>query len=101
MEFNKFNIYTYNANVGQSKILDEVDIYKQDLMRMTEYEDVKNFLLNKFGDFEGKKLINYPELNKHIYLYLDDTKVEFCALQNKKQYFGRGWMLVEIKDDQE
>ena len=63
---------------------------------MTEYEDVKNYIQNKFGNFEGKKWIAYKRLNKHVYLYLDDTKVELCALKDKKQYCGRGWQLKEV-----
>ncbi len=100
MEFNKFNMYAYNMGAGGiAQALDEVDICRQDLMRMTEYEDVKNFITRKFGEFEGKKWVKYPELNKHVYLYKDDEKVEFCALKNKKQYWGRGWKLEEVTNE--
>ena len=97
MQFNQYNMYSYNANIQQSKVLDEVDIIKQDLLRMTEYEDVKNFIINKYGEFEGDKWVKFPELNKMVYLYLDSEKVEFCALKDKKQYWGRGWKLEEVQ----
>ena len=95
MQFNSYNMYSYNANASQCQILDEVDEYKQNVMRMTEYEDVKSFIQIKFGEFEGKKIVAFPKLDKHIYLYIDDKRVEFCTLKNKKQYFGRGWRLKE------
>lgn len=98
MQFNKYNMYSYNAGMAQVQRLDEVDICKQDLLRMTEYEDVKNFLTRKFGEFEGQKWVEYPDLNKHVYLYIDDKKVEFCALKNEEQYFGRGWVLEEVEE---
>ena len=102
MELNRFNMYAYNMGAGgTAQALDEVDVCRQDLMRMTEYEDVKNFITRKFGDFEGKKWVNFPELNKHVYLYKDDEKVEFCALKDKKQYWGRGWKLEEIKEEEQ
>ena len=101
MEFNQFNMYAYNAGISQAQKLDEVDECKQDLMRMTEYEDVKNFLQRKFGEFEGKKWVTYKELNKHVYLYKDDEKVEFCALKDNKQYWGRGWRLETVNEDKQ
>ena len=98
MQFNQFNLYSYNANIAQINTLDEVDNCKQELLRITEYDAVKDFLTQKFGNFSGQKWINYPELSKQVYLYLDEEKVEFCALKDKKQYWGRGWKLEEINN---
>ena len=98
MQFNQYNLYSYNANISQCNTLDEVDICKQELLRITEYDAVKDFLIRKFGNFEGKKWINFPKVGKQVYLYLDEEKVEFCALKDKKQYWGRGWILEEVSD---
>ena len=100
MQLNQFSIYGYNCT-SESQILDEVDAFKQDLMRMTEYDDVKNFLISKYGEFEGEKWVTYPKLNKHVYLYLDKEAVKFCALENKKQYWGRGWFLEEDAENKD
>lgn len=95
MEFNKYNKYSYSYNKN-TNALDSVDELKQDLLRMTEYDDVKNFITHKFGEFEGEKWVQYPELGKQVYLCLNSEKIEFCALKDKKQYFGRGWKLKEV-----
>jgi len=94
MQFNQYDLYSYSANIAKYSALDEVDNCKQELLRITEYDAVKDFLSQKFGNFCGQKWINYPELGKQVYLYLDEEKVEFCALKDKKQYWGKGWMLV-------
>ena len=97
MEFNQYNMYAYAAEQSRSSALDEVDEFRQNLLRMTEYDDVRNFITNKYGEFEGKKWIKYPKLHKKVYLYLDDEKIEFCALKDKKQYWGRRWRLEEVQ----
>jgi len=100
MELNKYNMYSYSQGAYVSA-LDEVDMMKQELMRMTEYDDVKNFITRKFGEIDGSKWLNYPELSKHIYLYVDNNKVEFCTLKNKQQYWGRGWQLEQVNENNE
>lgn len=98
MEFNKFIMYSYNAQINQANVLDEVDVYRQNLMRMTEYDDVRNYLVSKFGEFEGVKWVKFADLNKLVYLYLDEQKAEFCALKDNHKYWGKGWMLVEADE---
>ena len=98
MDFNQYNMYSYNAGLNSTQVLDEVDTCKLDLMRMTEYGDVKNYLTNKFGEVQGEKWIEFPELKKHIYINIDDEKCEFCTLKDREQYFGRGWYLVDNND---
>lgn len=98
MQFNQYNLYSYNANIAQSSILDEVDNCKQELLRITEYDAVKDFLTTKFGKFEGEKWVEYPDISKYVYLYIDEEKVEFCAIKDNKQYWGRGWRLEEVKE---
>ena len=93
MEFNQFNMYAYNAEVSKAQKIDEVDECRHELLRMTEYDDVKNFLQRKFGEFKGEKWVTYQELNKLVYLYNDEEKVEFCAIKDGEQYWGRGWRL--------
>ena len=99
MQFNMYNMYSYIIGSSQTEALDEVDACRLDLSRMTEYDDVKNFLIHKFGEIDGEHWIGYPELNKKVYIYIDDTKVEYCALKNNTQYWGRGWRLEEVNEN--
>ena len=98
MEFNQYKMYSYNADSAKTQVLDEVDSCRQELMRMTEYDDVKNYLLNKFGEFEGKKWVKSSDNNKSIYMYIDNVQINFAALKDKQQYWGRSWILQQPDD---
>ena len=95
MEFNQYNLYAMNADITKT---DKVDNYKKDLMLIHEYDEAKNFIIKHFGSVEGAKWVDYPELDKKVYIFLNDEKVEFCALKDKKQYWGKGWKLVSSDD---
>ena len=61
---------------------------------MNEFYGVKDYLMSIFGSFRGAKWIDYPVLNKEVYLLIEKEKVEFCVLEDEKQYYGKGWMLA-------
>ena len=95
MQFNQFNLYSMNAGGFNTAQTDFVDSCMQELRTMNEYDEVKNYLTDKFGELDGEKWLEYPELKKSVYIVVDNEKVEFCALKNERQYFGKGWKLIK------
>ena len=59
-----------------------------------EYDDIRAVLTENFGEFKNTKWVHYSELNKKLYLHIEDDKIEVCALKKDIQYFGKGWKLV-------
>ena len=92
--FNSYTMYSANVQAKPINTEDKVDKYIDELRTMSEYDDVKSFVETNFGDVNGEKLYDYPELKKQIYILVDDDKIEFCAAKNKQQYFGKGWKLI-------
>ena len=97
MEYNKYNLYSMNFESSNLSQKDEVDACIQDISDMNVYEDLRAYLVEHFGDFNGEKWVDYPKLHKHVFLRLEEDKIEICVLKNEQQYFGKGWKL--IKDD--
>jgi hypothetical protein len=62
---------------------------------LQHYEEVVNYINEKFGEADGWKLYDYPKLNKKIAITREDKKVSFCVAKNGKQYYGKYWQLVE------
>jgi len=81
-------------NVGVSSV-DEVDECIQTLQRMNQYDDVVNFITNKFGNIDERKLLDFKELNKQIEIKFKPDAVEFFAAKEWKQYYGKGWKKPE------
>lgn len=97
MEFNKYNLYSMNGTFGSFSKVDEIDQYIEELKVIDEYSEVKDFIEKKFGEIHSPEFKEYPELGKMVTIVLDDEKVEFCALKNNKQYYGKGWRLISDK----
>ena len=55
MLLNQYNLYSMNVGVTS---VDEVDDCVQTLQRMTNYNDVVQYLNNKFGDIGESKLLS-------------------------------------------
>ena len=93
MLLNKYGLYSLNAGMVDKR--DFVDDYVSDLTKLREYSDVKEFLISKFGDISGEHWFEYPEIDKKIFVFLDETRAEFCALNHNRHYYGQGWKLIE------
>ena len=52
---------------------------QDDVRDMNVYEDIKTYLTEHFGDFNGEKWVKYPELRKELFLRLDDDRIEFIT----------------------
>ena len=66
-------------------------VFIHDLQKLDEYEDVVNYINEKFCDIGIQKLIEYPETSKQVEIKMKDDAVEFFAAKDWQQYFGRGW----------
>lgn len=66
-------------------------VFIHDLQKFDEYEDVVNYINEKFCDIGIQKLIEYPEASKQVEIKIKDDAVEFFAAKYWQQYFGRGW----------
>ena len=92
-EFNKYNLYSMQYGQSVTK-QDEVDTLVESVKLTKDYYELKEFLVSKFGEFNGKKWVDYDELHKSVYLNHDGENIEFCALKNDTQYFGKGFKLI-------
>ena len=88
MLLNQYNLYSMNVGVTS---VDEVDDCVQTLQRMTNYNDVVQYLNNKFGDIGESKLLEYKDLDKQIEIKFKPDAVEFFAAKKWTQYYGKGW----------
>ena len=89
MEFNQYNQYSKNAGISS---YDEVDSYVRDINQLKGYNDVMNYIKEKFGDIEGgRKLIEYNDINKQVEIVIKEDAVEFFTAKNWCQTFGKGW----------
>ena len=97
-EFNKFSLYSMNVT-QQAPSLDKVDELVSDVRKINEYFELKDYIEQHFGTFEGVKFVDYDDIEKRVYLKLEENVAEFCALKNDKQYFGKGlkWISNEKK----
>lgn len=86
------NLYTASLGSNSSQTLDEVDIHIQFLKTCDEYDEVKEYLLEHFGDINGERWVDFTQYNKECYLKMEDNRIEFCSLKNHKQYYGKGWL---------
>ena len=56
-EFNQFQLYSLNCGVEYKKN-DVVDDYIDEVRGLYEYDDVKKFVEENFGDISGVKLFD-------------------------------------------
>ena len=94
-EFNQYSLYSMTGDTRLIQKDDEVDVLVKKLIEIDEYDDVKKIVLENFGDIEREKLIEYSNINKQLNILITDEKIEICAAKQWKQYFGKGWVLVD------
>lgn len=94
MQFNQYNLYSMNAGYSGTIKSDEVDNYIQDIRHIDEYNEIRDYLSEHFGDIDGAKWLEYPDIKKQMYILVENEKIEVCVLKNEKQYFGLGWKKV-------
>ena len=99
MEFNQYNLYAmYASGKNDMPKTDEVDAFVKSVRVIEDYDDIKNAIIEKFGNFKGEKWVDYPNLQKRLYLLIENDRIEVCAIKNDNQYFGQGWKLIEQED---
>ncbi|MBQ7763731.1 hypothetical protein IJ384_00030 [bacterium] len=94
-EFNKFSMYSLVNGATEMPKQDELDKHIDFLKGENDYDEVRNYLLEHFGDVpDESKWVDFPELNKQCYLVVSSERVEFCVEKNHKQYYGKGWLKI-------
>ena len=92
---NQYDLYSYNMGMNDNfPKTDEVDGYINQIKNFEEYSEIKDFINEHFGDIHGEKWQEYDDLGKRIFMLVEDDRIEFCALKNNVQYFGKGWKLL-------
>jgi len=88
-EINKYEMY--KMQFGICDLIDEVDKLVNELKKIDNYDDVEDFVKEKF-DFSGeRKIINYSQLKKMICVQPKENAIEFFAIKDNKAYFSKGW----------
>lgn len=90
-EINPYDLMYKNQLTSTPKEKDIIDKHIEFLNSCNYLHEAKDYIMNNFTLSEDG-YIQFPELNKEVYIHIDDAKVEFCALKNHKQYFGKGWL---------
>ena len=88
------NTALYAMQVNQFQFIDDVDNYIRDIDNIDEYHIVKDYISTRFGQFEGWKQFDYPELNKQIAITINEKEITFCVAKSYKQYYGTSWSLT-------
>lgn len=91
-ELNKYEFYS--LNYSNAEILDEVSDFVNDITKINDYNDVKEYLSNKWDNIENISVIDYPELNKKVSLKITDERIEVRVFKNNKQCYGEYWQIV-------
>lgn len=89
---NQFNLYSMNSGISVQQKKDEVDAMVDELVSISDYEEVANFVKEHFGDVSGDKMFEYPEINKQINVFTGENRVEICVAKNWQQYWSKGWL---------
>ena len=92
-ELNQFSLYSMGGNYNVQPKCDEVDTIVKELVSIDEYEKVVNFVREHFGDVHGNRLFEYDDINKQINVFTEENRVEICVAKDRKQYWGKGWLL--------
>ena len=88
---NQFSLYSMNGNLNTEQKEDQVDVYIRELTQINDYNEVMNYVQEKFGDISGNKMFEYPEIKKQINVFTEKNRVEICAAKEYQQYWGKGW----------
>lgn len=92
----RLDIYTLcSKQMAQAQVIDEVDSIIRIIDPMKDYNDVKNYIDEKFGDFDDIKIIDYPEIGKKIGLEKQENMIALCAGVGDVEYYGKCWKLVK------
>ena len=95
-ELNKYGLYS--LNFSNAAVLDELSDFVNEITKINDYNDVKEYLSNKWNDVENRHLIDYPELNKKVSLKITDERIEVRVFKNDKQCYGEYWQVVSKND---
>lgn len=87
----------YACGYGATPIvnLDDVDAHIQFLKNCDDYNEVREYLTEHFGNINGEHWIGFDKYDKECYLKLEENRIEFCSLKNHKQYYGKGWLKID------
>lgn len=91
VQINPYDLMYKQQNETQPKKQDKIDKHIEFLNGCDNLEEAKEYILANI-ELSENGWVNFPELNKDLYIVIEDNKVEFCALKNKEQYYGKGWL---------
>ena len=94
-ELNMYNLYAMGGNYNAVSKVDEVDKYVKELVSIDDYDEVADFVKEHFGEKDGNNLVEFPDINKQINIYTEKNKIEICVAKDRKQYWGKGWLIPE------
>ena len=89
---NQYNLYAYNMNAMNFPQKDEVDKHIDFFKTCDDFSEVRDYVLEHFGEIDNEKWVDFAEYHKECYLKFNDECIEFCSLRNHKQYYGKGWL---------
>ena len=95
---NQFSLYSMGSDFNNIPKDDKVDGLIKELINIDEYEDVCNFVKERFGDIQGNKMFEYPDVKKQINVFVERNRVEICAAKEYKQFWSKGWLDGSDKD---
>ena len=96
-ELNKYSFYTLNSTNAQ--VMDELNDFVNEITKLESYNDVKEYLENKWKNIDKNNVIKFPELNKEVSLNITDDRIEVRVFKNNKQCYGEYWQLVSQNDE--
>lgn len=94
-ELDMYNLYSMGGNYNVAPKTDEVDGYIKELVSIDDYDEVADFVQSHFGQINGERLIEYPDINKQINIHSEKNKIEICVAKDRKQYWGKGWLFPD------
>ena len=96
MQLNLHNIYALNA--GYDEKMDKVDIYNLALKKINTVKDAKDYINDKFGNFDGEKIVEFPELNKIMTFNLEEGFAEYVIYASGVKVEQVSWKSIALDD---
>ena len=96
-ELNKYSLYGLNYN--NAKKMDELDEFVNNIVQIKEFNQVKDFLDNKWHGIKGNTRISYDELSKKVLVSIQDDRIEVRVFKDSKQTFGQYWQLISENEE--
>lgn len=89
--YNEYQSYTAIAGDMQELEKAKISMLLKDLKNLTEFNDVKEYIENVFGNFakEGARF-SYPN-NTYVYVKLEENLAEVFIIENDVIIFSKGW----------